>query len=1127
MGPKRPPVKPAVGVSTSNSTSSGTMAVINPAYLCSYDHMEDAEKSLNTTPMACKLSDAKRMEQIMERHADVADVCCCQRALLAFCADPLEFKFVEELLWGLTDGPEAQKHFREFVKIRQRQLEVYQIGAEGLALQTAVSGCSLPTVRVVMGHVRGGAEMTDFVTHAMPVQFLRNPPAAGRSLDKMIGLAKRFTDLAVNAAIAAFMQQQAADAAPVIIATVPPEPTPAVQDSVHCQTDWKGTAIADRLSFAPGEEFFDDGYAYGMRGTFVDGMVCQTPNWCRYDCFDRQGRKEVHRMVCMERVPDQLRHYVAGAGEHFTFIHDVSPDRDPYFVNCLGLCIAPGIAGAYLSLIRKWGTRTRYVFPERSGRVHDRFGPDVALDSKSMIENNGVLYTFQRDDFVGCCYSIEAFRLRPVSFVGSVWNRMCVHASVKVGLFADFSGARAKLHFGGDIDAKQRYEHRWTLEHQTEKDPLSALMIARERSRALAEPRMDQDPAMVANRIRELRKEYDFAPSVGGRFEWGYCYSCGEEERGKYKSRVCKNCEKHNAPIGRLFATGEQVLTFANDLCYPGLVHTQTCHPPLKESAKTRLRAGQVKIKMDMGSGMKKVSLQQALKAEIISGRGPTMGAVGLAGRIPYCTAAGVRPLVEAIIYRIFKDLEFANGGPILISQKAFERCSALAHSSLLLGDWLNTPVSPMEVREWIASMSISRRRKMLTKALAEWEARGKHHPDFELISPFVKKELLAYFGRDKKSGSINGGKVRYIPRLIQAPHDETHLIAGPYLKPLVKTLKLAWNEKFWIFYASVGPQQLNAWLASIAKCKSFFWSDYTAFDSTFSEHTWKMIEGFYRHIYPNAEMDFWKVLDIWRRPKGRAFVRKQRAVVEYTADVCNCSGRDDTALANALFNGLALSCSFAAALAEKPVCELNESDLERAAQMCKIAIVGDDSLVGCDFDVKGYEDQVIVNLKSFGLIVTSQSSDNLYDVTFLGMMPYPNEQGIHWGPTLGRRLYKLFWMKEQGPPASWARGVAQAMAQYTNVPILHELCRKVDSLLSNHSVTKMVVDENRCWTQPPTEVGRWNESTIQCLLSRYNAVGLTREMIMKDLEIISKIDRLPAMVRLNSLECILLEDDL
>jgi hypothetical protein len=107
MGPKRPPVKPAVGVSTSNSTSSGTMAVINPAYLCSYDNMEDAEKSLNTTPMACKLSDAKRMEQIMERHADVADVCCCQRALLAFCADPLEFKFVEELLWGLTDGPEC------------------------------------------------------------------------------------------------------------------------------------------------------------------------------------------------------------------------------------------------------------------------------------------------------------------------------------------------------------------------------------------------------------------------------------------------------------------------------------------------------------------------------------------------------------------------------------------------------------------------------------------------------------------------------------------------------------------------------------------------------------------------------------------------------------------------------------------------------------------------------------------------------------------------------------------------------------------------------------------------------------------------------------------------------------
>jgi len=515
---------------------------------------------------------------------------------------------------------------------------------------------------------------------------------------------------------------------------------------------------------------------------------------------------------------------------------------------------------------------------------------------------------------------------------------------------------------------------------------------------------------------------------------------------------------------------------------------------------------------------MRKPIPYSRISGMINQGKGPWLAGIGFDGSGPFITAGGTQPLVEAILFRVFKRLEDRR-----ITPGIFEHATKLSQSELLLYGFLSCRPEVMKVIEYILSNPDPRRRKQLLQTLHDWEDRGEHDKDWEYISAFVKQENLPWFSPG--NGVLNSAEKRYVARLIQAPHDETHLVAGPYLKPLMQCLKNCWHAENWIFYGSVEPEKLNKWLRKIEGCQTFFWSDYTAFDATFSEGTWKMIESFYHQIYPEMTDDFKKVLEIWRKPRGRMLLRRDGVRVEYDADVCNCSGRDDTALANALFNGIALSISFAAALSGVRPTAVTEEDLERASGICKISIVGDDSLVGCDFDVRPLQDNIVDNLKEFGLVVKAESSDGLHDVTFLGMMPYKTEAGLAWGPTIGRRLYKMFWMREFKSPSAWARGVSQQGLLLRNVPILHEVCVKVDELLKGKSITRERRDMNRPWHLFTEEQNHWDEVTLDWLCKRYS--GLTKEMILSDIQIVRQIQRLPAMVRLESLEIIFQTEEL
>lgn len=492
-------------------------------------------------------------------------------------------------------------------------------------------------------------------------------------------------------------------------------------------------------------------------------------------------------------------------------------------------------------------------------------------------------------------------------------------------------------------------------------------------------------------------------------------------------------------------------------------------------------------------------------------------------GAYPFVSSTGPRVITEAVCYRVFKKLDRK------VELRSFLRATALLPSDLVLGRFLR-PVTKMTELMYIRSIKDSRRKKAICKASKDRRRRGCKHHNYTKVNPFVKIEKMAAFSQSITRGP---GQPVYVARLIQATHDETHLDTGVYFKPATTELKRAWHVDNWIFYASVEPDVLDYWINKHWRTTtSYFMSDYSAFDSTWSDPAFDMLESIYRAIFPDADEEFWQLLNAWRKPQSvRKKIRWNKKLskhwLQYTADNCLASGRDDTALANALLNGLCLAFSFAAAYAGVRPWEVTEQHLEMASRIFKIAIVGDDSLVACSVEVAHYERAILENIGSFGLIAKSAVCNSPVDVTFLGGMPYLVGGRLYWGPTIGRRIYKAFWQpKPLGNLAAWTNGVALQLETYRHVPVLSDIARKIRELLKGYTAT-VTRDEYSTFSVAVSDRPMYDESTISWVCERYRKAGLTPQQIRCDLKTISDIVRLPAIVQLFSTEVACMSDDL
>lgn len=1086
--------------------------VENPVTDQCFEHTADLRLSICPGPYLVDRRVARDMKMVMDDES-VAD-CCFQLAVLQQLKTEKEVAVMRQLKWGPADNGIMVAQARKLTHDTARTVIVKEISPQGVEEIFRIDGDRKNApIEVLVAHV--GFIAGAWRRHAMP---LRRAPS-DQLLKKYGALAQECQDTLAREAIESIVKQMAEENAFIAaeqVATVPADQAPVAKGrSIETQTcdDQEWEVQVEEL-FCP-----------------MDKVNCvMTNSRCkgeRIESAERLNNILFGRQILIDGYPEEMAWHITE--ENASDFRPFTPFRRAPGGSAILSKLScrwgvPDIALATIENVRNYGQRTIYWFACAPGRAVVDGTPDYILSEHDQVEVNGVRWRFVKKT-VQCrkvtarCYELEIVQ----STAGNMsWGEALLRDTIPVCLRAPFAGA-VVVEIAGKMPKEIENNVFWRLEHSAETDPAVAANLAVARNKAAAGA--DLPAKKVAREVRYASRAYrGTLVGFGGSFGWGYCYSCGAAEKGKYNMRLCKKCDNGiMSTLGRAVSEAEEVATLANPVLYPGFVERAKQHPPLKDDAATTQvdENGQPRLggKVRVFDARKRAMTYQMVQGLVNPGKGPWLAGIGINGAGPFITAAGTQPLVEAILFRVFKKLEDRK-----INEQAFKRASALAESPFLLQSFLQSSPTVLKILDYIMSNPSARRRRQLLEAWRKWDDRGEHSKDWDEINAFVKQENLPWFS--PKQGELNPKMKKYIARLIQAPHDETHLVAGRYLKPLMSELKNCWHSGNWIFYGSTSPEKLTDWLRGLRASESYFWSDYTAFDATFSPHTWEMIEGFYRRIYPDAEQDFWKVMDIWRKPKGRMLVRKDNTRVEYDAEVCNCSGRDDTALANALFNGIALAMSFAAVLAKKNIEELTELDLERASHLCKISVVGDDSLVGCSFDVEPLKDEIVKRLKEFGLVVKAEASRRLEDVTYLGMMPYEFADGdVAWGPTIGRRLYKMFWMTEKSAPAAWARGVSEQAKLLKHVPIVHEMALKVDELLKGKSVTKSKADGNRPWHFFEKEQKPWDWMTVQGLCSRYP--GLTKEMIYKDIRTIRSIDRLPAVVELQSVKIILQTDDL
>jgi hypothetical protein len=368
----------------------------------------------------------------------------------------------------------------------------------------------------------------------------------------------------------------------------------------------------------------------------------------------------------------------------------------------------------------------------------------------------------------------------------------------------------------------------------------------------------------------------------------------------------------------------------------------------------------------------------------------------------------------------------------------------------------------------------------------------------------FVKSEKLCGF---QKTPHGLSPLETLIDRIIQAPADPSHCIAGPPMKTMTHKLKQVWNHENHIFYASVSVDILQTWTDRVGpRGKTGVCVDYTMFDSTHSLLSWALIESLYTRAGFD-DPDFLAVLEAWREPVG--YATGKGWALKYFAPAMNASGRDDTSLVNALLNGIVIFFSMAAAYHSVSVVDLTPSHIAFAKENFDIAVVGDDSLAYVPLiptdQHAAFAARLSAAISEFGLDAAGdkiQVSDDPHEQVFLGMRLYACAGRLLWGRTIGRALYKFGWKCSPLPPDPGAHMASEAKAIcaiQSHVPILSDFALSYLAWWGCGPVTKISDDPDRPWRQSGPRPD-YDETTIAQVCRTYgltlNEFGALRSFI-------------------------------
>jgi hypothetical protein len=411
------------------------------------------------------------------------------------------------------------------------------------------------------------------------------------------------------------------------------------------------------------------------------------------------------------------------------------------------------------------------------------------------------------------------------------------------------------------------------------------------------------------------------------------CSSCRIKPPLKYrwKHRVCNRCWKCLDTCGAITPMGHDIMrnkTVADGA--PGRVHlySSTLPPKKKKWNQVHIPTGAITMRVRDAPWMQGVeTMEKILKVTANDiykidtslekqKQEAVLGGIAISGCYPMVTRKGLYARMQALIGRAF--LRKPKSDPV-----AWAKLEEMKHLILPKGA-LDGP--QMDVEDWIATMPGTRKRA-LKRAWIQYQADGSLDDKDLTFSAFVKQELLAAF--EEFDGSVSKELEESIARMIMAPQEKAHLVVGPVIKPKLLRLKANWNDENWLFYGATTPKKLQKWLDnSVGTCPDgevfVFWCDFSMFDCTHSKHSMKLIESYYQEMETNPQ--FKAVIDAWRYPGGTMGELKFKL-----QEIMLASGRDDTALMNAMYCGFVMGMAVAAAIKNKPLEELDAEDLRNA----------------------------------------------------------------------------------------------------------------------------------------------------------------------------------------------------
>ncbi len=400
-----------------------------------------------------------------------------------------------------------------------------------------------------------------------------------------------------------------------------------------------------------------------------------------------------------------------------------------------------------------------------------------------------------------------------------------------------------------------------------------------------------------------------------------------------------------------------------------------------------------------------------------------------------------------------------------------------------------------MTILQWWESMP-SNRRTPLWNAVCLYAQHG-FTKKFSKIAAFLKGEMGPAFSKQVDNlASLEHS----CPRLIQAPHDVTHVIVGPKVKPMLGWLKKDWDYDGGLFYGSREPIALQVWLDLSVQAFPdgiVIWVDYSMYDNSYSPDHWDFMYRLYGELMSDPE--FAAVMHAWEKPLGR--VRCFR----YRGRSMNASGRDDTALANGVLNGLAISVSLAATWYRMDVMEVEMHHVKHILTTFRASVCGDDSIIFGPSMVRqvrlDFVNLLSANISCFGFEAKAFSSDRFFDAVYLGHRPLPVAGRWYWSKTVGRAIYKLgYQMGVVGDPAAHLHGVMKMHSICSpHVPILGDIACAYLKLAQGTKISHVRFDENKPWTWMTMHVnpGCYSQDTLLGLAQAYS---VRRDLTRMDL---------------------------